>query len=84
MPHANLPVIIFNYLNHRGELKERKVAVKGIEFLYNPGYGYQPGWFLRGYCFDKKADRSFALNRVDLPQIPENSGPSKHFALLIL
>jgi predicted DNA-binding transcriptional regulator YafY len=73
--------IKFKYLNHRGAVAERTVDVIGLEFNYNPNYGYQPGWFLRGFCHDKKAERSFALNRIELPEIPTGF---KEAALFIL
>jgi predicted DNA-binding transcriptional regulator YafY len=75
------PIIKFNYLNHRGEVSERKVGVIGVEFNYNPNYGYQPGWFLRGFDLDKQAERSFALNRVQLPETPEVLGRATLFTL---
>lgn len=75
------PIIKFKYLNHRGEVAERRVAVKGLEFCYNPNYGYQPGWFLRGFCMDKQADRSFALNRIELPEVPTGAGHAALFTL---
>lgn len=61
--------ITFNYLNHRGETEERTIDVAAVEFQRNPGYGYQPGWFISGFCHDRKARRSFALNRIILPEI---------------
>ena len=54
----------FKYLNHRGEVRERTVTPDSIEFVRDPGFDYQPGWFLSGYDHDKQARRSFALNRI--------------------
>jgi predicted DNA-binding transcriptional regulator YafY len=59
-------IVYFDYRNHRGEIRNRKVCVDSIEFLPNPGYGYQPGWFLSGYDYDKQARRSFALSGIKL------------------
>lgn len=61
-----MKIVEFNYLNHRGELKRRRVLPLSLDFQKNPGYGYQPGWFLTGWCQDKKATRSFALSRIQL------------------
>lgn len=60
--------ITFTYLNHRGETEERKVEVDSVEFHRNPGYGYQPGWFISGFDLERVARRSFALSRVILPE----------------
>lgn len=56
----------FQYRNYKGILSERRVIVDSIEFLRNPGYDYQPGWFLSGYDLDKKNRRSFALTHIVL------------------
>lgn len=63
---------VFRYLNHRGELTERHIRVDALEFLFRPGYGYQPGWFLSGHDLDKDARRSFSLNRVHF-EIPTHA-----------
>lgn len=59
-------LVTFKYKNHRGEETVRNVDVKSIDFVLNPGYGYQPGWFLSGICQDKQANRSFALSHIVL------------------
>lgn len=64
MPH----IIGFDYLNHHGKLATRHVEVSRLQFEFRPGFGYQPGWFLNGTCLDKKATRSFALDRIILPE----------------
>lgn len=58
--------VSFKYKNHRGVTSQRTVDVDSIEFIFkpNPEYGYQPCWFLTGYCHDKKARRSFALSNI--------------------
>lgn len=61
-----LKVILFAYKNHRGLESFRHVTPIALEWLPNPGYGYKPGWFLRGYCHDRKAERSFALDNIIL------------------
>ena len=67
-----MPTLKFDYLNHNGKLAERTVRVETLELLISPDYGYQPGWFLTGFCFTKQARRSFALSRIvideDLPK----------------
>lgn len=60
MPNA----VQFEYLNHRGTWSKRTMIPDAIEFLYEPVYDYQPGWFLSGWDTDKKARRSFALSRI--------------------
>lgn len=80
---AERPVIKFMYLNHHGKLAERRVAVECVEFQHNPGFGYQPGWFVTGLCLDKRARRSFALNRIELPEAP-TGGKVAFFTLLNL
>lgn len=60
-------IIMFGYLNHRGETSIRQVYIEDLSFEANPGYNYQPGWFLSGYDLDKKARRSFALARMIPP-----------------
>lgn len=59
-----MTTIAFNYLNHKGIISERRVTVDSIEFIFGIHYGYQPGWFVSGYCHEKKARRSFALSRI--------------------
>jgi hypothetical protein len=58
----------FLYLNHRGETKERTIDVECLEFIPESNYGYQPGWFISGRCYDKNARRSFALSRILMPE----------------
>lgn len=57
----------FDYKNHRGETRPRTIQFIGIIFLKDPGYGYQPGWFVHGVCEDKNEVRSFALCNILLP-----------------
>jgi len=56
--------ITFDYMNHNGKLSGRTVDVDSLEFLTKVGLGYQPGWFISGYCHTKKARRSFALSHI--------------------
>lgn len=58
--------ISFNYRNHRGKVENRTIDVDRVEWLARPGYDYQPGWFISGYCHDRKARRSFALTHIVL------------------
>lgn len=62
-----MATITFNYLNHKGVTAERTVDVDAVEFHRNPGFDYQPGWFISGRCHAKNARRSFALCRIILP-----------------
>lgn len=59
--------ISFFYKNHRGEVSERFVFLDSLEWVNNPGYDYQPGWFLSGIDKDRGARRSFALTHIVLP-----------------
>lgn len=68
----------FQYLNHNGKLAERNVDIDSLEFHRNPGYGYQPGWFISGFDHDKAARRSFALSRIVLDPI-EGRNLVNHF-----
>lgn len=61
-----MPTIKFVYKNHRGEIKQRTVDVLSFDYNPNPGFGYEPGWFITGFCHDKKAMRSFALENIVL------------------
>lgn len=56
--------ISFLYLNHRGVKEQRVVDVETLEFIREPGFGYQPGWFITGIDHKKQARRSFALDRI--------------------
>ncbi|RUX60136.1 hypothetical protein [Mesorhizobium sp. M7A.F.Ca.CA.002.12.1.1] len=71
----------FTYLNHRGETSKRTVDIDSIEFHRNPGYGYQPGWFISGFDHHRVARRSFALSRI---AIPEDESKNVVFRLLDL
>lgn len=59
--------ITFNYKNHRGEIRQRTIAFSDLRFIRDPGYGYQPGWFLYGKCLEKQEIRSFALCNIIFP-----------------
>lgn len=63
-----MATVTFDYLNHRGVTSKRTIDVDAVEFLTRPGFNYQPGWFISGLCHDKKARRSFALSRIQLPE----------------
>ncbi len=61
-------VVSFVYLNHKGVKAKRTVDFECIEFIQHPGFDYQPGWFMSGRCHDHNLRRSFALNRIILPE----------------
>lgn len=71
----------FKYLNHRGEVAERHVEIASIDFVNNPGYNYQPGWFISGHDLDKNAYRSFALSRIVISD--DENPPPKLFHLAL-
>lgn len=56
--------ITFEYLNHNGKQSTRTVTVDAVEFFNKITLGYQPGWYISGFCHDKQARRSFALSRI--------------------
>ena len=66
----SLEPVEFDYLNHRGVVERRRIIPESISLDCHPGYGYQPGWFLNGFCLDRKARRSFALTRFALKELP--------------
>lgn len=59
-----MKTISFKYLNHRGKTDERTIDFEALEFIREPGFGYQSGWFISGRCHTKNARRSFSLNRI--------------------
>ena len=61
-------IIEFTYRNHRGQIEQRRVDVDSIEYIRDPGFHYQPGWFLSGKDLDRDARRSFALTHIILPE----------------
>lgn len=67
-----MPFISFYYKNHRGEIALRKVDIDSFEFLVDPGFGYQPGWFISGVDRDKDVRRSFAIVNIQLTDDDKN------------
>ena len=59
-------MIEFKYKTHRGTIEQRTlVGPFQIALLFNPGFGYQPGWFISGSCPERGNDqRSFALTQI--------------------
>lgn len=72
--------VTFTYLNHRGSKEERTVDVEKLDYQNSPGFGYQAGWFVSGFCHKKQAYRSFALDRIILSE----DSPPRHFTLINL
>ena len=72
----------FQYINHRGEMSLRTLDVDALEFHFNPGYGYQPGWFISGFDMERQARRSFALSRIMFEEIG-NLGPGNRVFRLL-
>lgn len=74
----------FRYLSHRDKIEDRHILFNRVEFLSAPGFGYAPGWFVRGQDFDREmADRSFALDRIIIPA-QSASGPQGAWVLFSL
>lgn len=67
----------FKYKNHRGEIADRVVKVESLDYLIEPGYGYEAGWFLSGTCQDKGERRSFALVNI-VPDNPHQPNAFNH------
>ena len=59
--------VVFTYRNYKGEHEVRTVIPTSVDFLSDPGFGYQPGWFLTGIDVDRKEKRSFFLANIILP-----------------
>jgi hypothetical protein len=74
--------VTFVYTNHRGITGERTIDVDSIEWHQEPGFGYQPGWFISGRCHEKDARRSFAMSRIMLGH--HNEKPPHFYQLLNL
>ena len=75
-------IISFDYLNHNGKTAKRTVTVDAVEFFSKVHFGYQPGWYISGFCHDKQARRSFALSRIIFDGSEFNH--AKIFKLLVL
>lgn len=72
--------ITFKYINHKGRISDRTVVVEHLHFLPDPGFGYQPGWFVTGIDVDKEEYRSFALTHI----VMERDTPQQIFELMRL
>lgn len=68
-----MKTINFKYRSHRGVIEDRTIDVDMVGWLHNPGYGYQPGWFISGRCHDRNARRSFALSHIVLEGASHNA-----------
>lgn len=63
--------VTFTYRNHKGAIEQRSIIPDALEWINDPGYNYQPGWFLSGRCTERKQRRSFALANIVLPPADE-------------
>jgi len=57
-------IIAFDYMNHKGVTRRRKVRVTSLDFLRTINFGYQPGWYITGVDIEKDQIRSFALSHI--------------------
>lgn len=64
----------FEYTNYKGETEERDVDVTSIDYISNPGFGYEPGWFLTG----RDRERNGAVRSFRLDQRMAPLGPAMH------
>lgn len=56
-------ILQFDYVNHEGKLSTRTVRFEGMDYGENEWYSGRQ-WFMRCYDLERKAPRSFALNRI--------------------
>lgn len=54
----------FTHTNHKGLTLKRTVICCSVEFGIVPLHGPEPVWFLRAYCLDRQAYRSFTLKDI--------------------
>lgn len=52
----------FLYTNYKGETEVRKVIADRVVWMDDPGFGYEPGWFLLGWCLSARAMRQFRFD----------------------
>ena len=71
----------FKYRSHRGVIEERTIDVDSVEWVSNPGYDYQPGWFISGMCHDRNKRRSFVLTNIVLENRNTSGSPLIFFRL---
>ena len=60
-----MPIVEFEYTNHKGNTSIRRVDIQWLTYQKKPGFGYKPGWFIDGVDIDKKLYRSFALSNIN-------------------
>jgi hypothetical protein len=59
------PIIVrFLYLNHRGEMRSRRVEVASWEYGTHPPYHPEPCLLLKGICLDSNEPRAFAIASI--------------------
>ncbi len=57
-------ILGFTYVNHSGNLEERRIVFLGLDFGSNEFYP-GPTWLLRGWCTKRNAPRSFDLTKIN-------------------
>lgn len=68
--------VSFVYRNHRGAQSWRTIEFDSLEFHFNPGFEYQPGWFISGFDLERNARRSFALSHIVLSEHERDNKPN--------
>jgi len=63
-------ILSFTYKNYKGITSDRMLDVECLEYLTNPGFDYEPGWFLTGIDVHKGERRSFSLDHIIFPPEP--------------
>ena len=84
-PPQDLPPATFWYVNHRGEVAQRRVIP--VQVYYGDTEFYKAQWLLRAIDLDRDgAERSFALDRiVDSPALFNGMSPAaleRYFILI--
>ena len=60
---ANLSwLVTFTYTNHKGVIEDRKVGVCRLD--YGTTEHHTNAWMFRGYCYSRRAYRSFDLAKI--------------------
>lgn len=60
----------FTYENYRGEVGERRVFPRHMYHGTNE-YHTEPGWLIEGWDMDRKALRTFAVDKIDPATVSE-------------
>lgn len=65
MGGGTIPVLTFNYVNHRGEHSTRQVIPQQVRFGTG-GYYTEPEWLLDAFDLSKNAMRTFSMRKMNI------------------